>query len=710
MWPVITETIRILNESAIYLLLGFGLAGVMHVLFARSDRLTNLLRRRGSRSVILASLLGVPLPLCSCSVLPAGLALRKQGASRGATASFLISVPETDVVSILMTYGLLGPLMAIFRPLAALVTAIVTGQAMNWLERWIESAPPPPDAAPDQPADAESCAKSVPEDRPAGASDPPQNDVRRALRYGFVTFFDDIIGSLLIGIILGGVISAVLPQLGLDELAGGSIVTMLAMLLLAMPMYVCATSSTPIAVGLIVGGISPGAALVFLLAGPATNMASVIVLGKHLGKAALAVYLTCIAVISILMGLILDGLLATVDSPLVRVSPAPAEIAPGPIKIAAAVVFVLLSLASLRRIRAFHSVVTRVRTKTGLPVNTTGAAVGLIVIAIVCWLASGFFIVGPGERGVITRFGGITQANLQPGLHYHWPAPIGKQDIEKVTEIKRLELGFRSDLEGDASAYPLGPETEEMIDESWMLTGNEDIIDIKWVVHYRIRGTEDALLSYLYGIQGPDKLVRDAAESAIRTAVANRNIDTLLTVDRAEVERHTHHDLLQPRLDRCNAGVEVLSVKLRDVHAPPEVHAAFRDVASAAEDKETAQRQAEKYQEQITRSARGDAARRLAAARAQAVTLVERASGDANAFLKQLSAYRSAPDVTRLRLHFESLDEVLAPLNKYVNLIEDLEGGLDFWLVPRSAAVDVPNTQVTPRRNPLPPMFRETRP
>ncbi len=132
MTAVFSEIIKVLNESALYLLIGFALAGVLHVLFSRSERLTGLMSGRGPKSIALASLVGVPLPLCSCGVLPAALALRKKGAGRGATASFLISVPETDIISILLTYGLLGPLMAVARPVSALITAFSTGLVVVW--------------------------------------------------------------------------------------------------------------------------------------------------------------------------------------------------------------------------------------------------------------------------------------------------------------------------------------------------------------------------------------------------------------------------------------------------------------------------------------------------------------------------------------------------------------------------------------------------
>jgi HflK protein len=673
---VIVEIASIFNESAPYLLLGFALAGVLHIVLERSERFSRLLSERGSRSVILAAVLGAPIPLCSCGVLPAGLALRKSGATKGATASFLISVPETDIVSIVMTYGLLGPLMAVARPVAALITAMITGQTMNLADRWIERSDEP--SAPE--ADCEECGSE-----PA----PKWGKVRGALHYGFVKFFDDIVGSLILGLLVGGVITALLPRFELGTASGGSLLTMLAMLVVAMPMYVCATSSTPIAAGLVAGGLSPGAALVFLLAGPATNMASVVVLGKHLGRAALVVYLASIALVSVAMGLALDAVVAEATTPLFSVVPLPAAEVVSPLELVASILLAALMYLSLRRTRAFAHSVEAAGEALGAHLSPRGVKIAGVVIAAVVYLGSGFFVVEPGERGVATRFGRITKSDLLPGLHYHWPFPVGAEDIASVTQVKRIELGYRSQPNKSALDATTGG-TDAFDDESWMLTGNEDIIDIKWVVQYRVCNSKQSVLNYLYGINDQERLVRDAAESAVRAAVAGRNIDTLLTVDRAAVEAKAKDALLQPFLDRCSTGVEVIGVKLQDVHAPPDVHAAFRDVASAAEDKETSINTAYEYEERIVREAAGDAASRVAAAEAKATDIVERATGEGGAFIDELEAYRLNPDITRLRIRFETIDSVYGRLTKYVSLIPDLEGGLEFWMVPEQTGAPIP--------------------
>lgn len=669
MGSVAGKTIWILNESAAYLLIGFALAGVLHWLLSRSERFSRALATRGSKSVLLAALLGAPLPLCSCSVLPAGLALRKQGASKGATVSFLISVPETDVVSILITYGLLGPVMAVFRPIAALVTAIVTGLATNLADRWTT---PTPQHDPGEGA----CAPCAPDE----AYNPRKSAWWNMVHYGFVKFFDDIIGSLVFGLVLGGVITALLPTVGLERFAGHSLLSMLAMLVIGIPMYVCASSSTPIAVGLIAGGLSPGAALVFLLAGPATNTASLVVLLKHLGRAVVAVYLCSIAVISVLMGLWLDLLMTSPAAGRPAVSLPVPDASWGVVKTGSSIVFVILTVLSLRRTHGVDSVAKGLARWTGLRVSPKGLALAASGVALLLYAASGCFTVRPGERSVVTRFGRIVRSNLGPGLHYRWPYPIGRADTESIAEVRRVELGFRR--EGAPAGGRASAEFDRVMQgESWMLTGSEDIIDIKWAVQYRVEQSEAGLLAWLYGVDEPDRLVRNAAEAAIRAAVGCRAIDTLLTTERAAVELSIRDDHLRPALERCGAGVDVIEVSLLDVHAPPDVHNAFRDVASAAEEQMEIINTAYEYQERALRRAAGEAARRVFGAQGRAARATQLAEGESTAFLAQWTAYARNPDTTRSRMYLETVDAVFAHLRKYIHVPGEAGDGLNLWLI-----------------------------
>lgn len=299
---VLTAGWEILLDAAPFVLLGFFFAGVTRALL-RDETVARHLGNDGAASVIKAALLGIPLPLCSCGVLPAAAGLRRQGASRGATSAFLISTPETGLDSIAVSWALLDPLLTIFRPLAALFTAVVAGLLETW------SPPPPATVKGPQPLPmltpaAACCDDDVDEEDPTGMG----ARLRAGLRFAFGDLLRDIGPWLLLGVAVAAVITALIPAGFLESHLGGGLPTMLAMLLVGIPLYLCASASTPIAAALILKGLSPGAALVFLLAGPATNSATMIAVARLLGRRSLVLYLAAIAICSVLCGLLLDFL------------------------------------------------------------------------------------------------------------------------------------------------------------------------------------------------------------------------------------------------------------------------------------------------------------------------------------------------------------------------------------------------------------------
>lgn len=344
--------VAILADAAPYLLLGFALAGVLHVVLARFPGITARLTRPGRRSVLYGALIGVPMPLCSCSVLPAAMALRRDGASRGATASFLVSVPETDVVSILITYALIGPVMAVYRPLAAICSALATGIA-------VEASPASQNERVAVSAQADACCDDACA-APTMAKNAPW--WKRALRYGFVEIFDDIILQLLLGIAIAALLGVWLPQLHAGAASVGVAWQYLVMAAIGIPMYVCATASTPVAAGFIMGGVSPGAALVFLLAGPATNVASLVVLRAAFGVRFLVVYLVSIAATSVAAGVLFDRFAGDVVPR--RLAGSHAHDGVTPLQAAAIIVFLLLAVVSLWRIRALQRAAAGLRRLT----------------------------------------------------------------------------------------------------------------------------------------------------------------------------------------------------------------------------------------------------------------------------------------------------------------------------------------------------------
>lgn len=296
---IVVESWTVLTEMAPWLLLGFLVAGVFSVLISPAW-IERHLGRGGFLPVFKASLFGVPLPLCSCGVIPVSASMRRHGASRAATISFLLSTPQTGVDSIAATYAVLGPVIAVFRPLVALLTGLLGGAMVLLLG---ETDDP---AANGHRNGVKSCAEAC------CAADKPRNRALAALHYGLLTLPRDLFGALLLGTLIAGAIAALVPQGALQPYLGGGVVAMLAMMALGIPLYVCATGSVPIAAGFMYLGASPGAALAFLISGPATNAATLTTVWRLLGKRTALVYLASIALVAITAGLVLDGLFAAV--------------------------------------------------------------------------------------------------------------------------------------------------------------------------------------------------------------------------------------------------------------------------------------------------------------------------------------------------------------------------------------------------------------
>lgn len=308
----------VFGAMAPYLLLGFGVAGLLSVLIS-AEWVERHLGGSGFGQIVKASLFGVPLPLCSCGVIPVAASLRRHGASKGATTAFLLSTPQTGVDSIAVTYGLLGPFLAVVRPIAALVTGLFGGglvQAFNG-NGTVETggAKTDPDSA--------SCSDACCDDD----AKKDNSKIIRALHYGFVVLPRDIGRALVYGVLISGLIAAFVAPQALESYLGGGLLPMLAAMAIGIPLYVCATASTPIALGLIHAGLSPGAALVFLISGPATNSAALTTLWKILGRRAAILYLLTVVVASLATGLAVDGLIGAGGLPASALVPAASSIA-----------------------------------------------------------------------------------------------------------------------------------------------------------------------------------------------------------------------------------------------------------------------------------------------------------------------------------------------------------------------------------------------
>lgn len=307
------QILHLINEMSPFLLLGFLLAGIMHA-FIPGQIYSRYLARPSFSSVLYAALFGVPLPLCSCGVIPTAMSLRREGASKGAVASFLIATPQTGIDSIIATYSLMGLPFAIVRPIIAFLTALFGGQMINAVDRNHPSVEGNVEGGGVVDAGC-SCGHDHGQSHDhvhgdvSGRSHGFLAKMKEALSYAFLEMMEDIGKWLIVGLIVAGLITILVPDSFFEVFKDNSLASMLLVLVFSIPMYLCATGSIPIAVALMLKGLTPGAALVLLMAGPACNMASILVINKVMGRKTLITYLASIIIGAVGFGLGIDHLL-----------------------------------------------------------------------------------------------------------------------------------------------------------------------------------------------------------------------------------------------------------------------------------------------------------------------------------------------------------------------------------------------------------------
>ena len=259
-------------------------------------------------SVLRAAVLGTPLPLCSCSVLPAAIEMRRSGASKGSTVSFLIATPENGADSIAVSYALLGPFFTVVRPIAAIVTAMVAGVMTEVIVKDDEKKG---EVKEEEKVAASSCCSSDEDEggRCCGGGDAKEGErgnlLVRIVKYAFLDLYRDLAFWMIVGLVIAAVVQAFVPAEKLTEVGSG-LGAMLVMLVVGVPLYICATASTPLAAAMLLAGVSPGSALVFLLAGPATNVGSLAIIRREIGNVATGIYLVSLAVCTLGAGLLMD--------------------------------------------------------------------------------------------------------------------------------------------------------------------------------------------------------------------------------------------------------------------------------------------------------------------------------------------------------------------------------------------------------------------
>jgi membrane protease subunit HflK len=278
----------------------------------------------------------------------------------------------------------------------------------------------------------------------------------------------------------------------------------------------------------------------------------------------------------------------------------------------------------------------------------------ILVLVIVLYLASGIFVVAPDEQGVIRRFGKFVRIE-SPGLNYHLPYPIETVVTPAVTQVKRIEIGFRSIINDQSTRY------QEIPDEALMLTGDENIVSADAIVQYKIKDP----VSYLFNIILPEETVKNAAEATLRQVIGERKIDEALTVGKYEIQEKTKK-LLQDLLDSYKSGIFVVAVQLQDVNPPKEVQEAFKDVASAKEDKSKYINQAQGYENDLIPKARGEAVQITKEAEGYKIERIKKAEGDVAKFNNILTEYKKDEYITQARLYLETMEEILPNMNKVI--------------------------------------------
>jgi HflK protein len=337
----------------------------------------------------------------------------------------------------------------------------------------------------------------------------------------------------------------------------------------------------------------------------------------------------------------------------------------------------------------------RIAKHTGMLLTARSLASASAGLLALLWLTSGFFMVEPSEVGMRLRFGRVVASDLGPGWHFRLPWPFESHHLVAHDRVQRLEFGVLGALSREAATraqirgrptFGSGPapdqasgiwfQKEMAPEDPSLLTGDSNLIDLRSAVQYRIK---DAL-AFAYNIAEPDTVLRSTILSALRGVVATHAIDAVYTSAREEIERSTR-EAAQAMLDRCQAGIEILTVRLLYVHPPEAVHDAFRDVASAQEDKLRTINLANVFSVEKINEAKGEAATMTEGAVAYKEQRIKAAQGDAIAFALRLEAYKHAPELTKFRLQIETLEEVLPGVRKFVRPGTGEVKDVDMWLL-----------------------------
>ena len=735
------------------LLLGLFLAGLIHVFISR-DAVLRWLRRDSLGSVASSAAVGVPMPLCSCSVVPVVAEMRRKGASRSACMSFLITAPETGADSILVTNAFFGPVAAVVRPVISFITGVTAGIFCIGMIRDDGSAGPDPardehrehDHGHDHhghdhhghdhhghdhhghdhghktliPGDDDcyispttlkaffvawlsrmndgigqarsmnwvkpnfyreflSVPKAVEAPREDGGRDLSGLSFsvvcKHILRYGFVEVADDILFALLVGVILGGVLYLVIP----DDLMAYEHARWLAypvMVLVGIPLYICASASTPIAAALVAKGFSPGAALIFLMTGPATNTGTIAIVASQFGARFASVYVGSVVAVTVALGIAVDLIMIAFGLSLAvnldaSDSPALAMLQwAGALSLFALMLWrfragalksgyedLLLNLRPLSGpMKQWWARMTRGAPFRGIlnPRSRAGATVWLSLVAV--FLISGFMVVRPGEVGYGRLFGAVAWRDLPPGLHYLAPWPFVRVDKWPVREVKSVTTG-------QAGEY---------------LTGDVNLMSVSLNVQYRVSDP----FFYHYRVANPEQVISDNVRKELRRFVAGRTLDNLLNVERPLLQAHIE-DVFEKRLSGGDTAVldaiELVKVNLLSVNPVDGAMNAFREVSSSQDDRERIIVNAQRLTVSLIPRAHGNATYEVQQAKGEATRRTVTSAAESDAIRLVARAVREAPDVLHNMLWREKLETSLAGRSKIIVPNEETLNKVALW-------------------------------
>lgn len=689
---------KIVLESAPYVMFGLYIAGLIQM-FLSADRVTRHLGGNDLRSVMMATLVGAPLPLCSCSVVPAAVELRRKGASKGATTAFLISTPETGVDSIGITYALLDPIMTVMRPLAAIVTSISAGSVVNLMVRlkWVPASEsedasarstqadaccaPTPDAAatvtqPEHEAHHDHGHEHAHHDHdhthvsPGSNASLPSKFIG-AGRYAFGPLLADLTPWFLLGFVISGLIEVVVPPDFFGTVVPHGIWAILLMLVIGAPMYICATASTPVAAALIAKGLEPGAALVLMLAGPATSIGSMFIVSSLLGRVVFVTYVLTIALCAVVFGLAVNEIYLIRDVDLGRIVREGGAADLGWGSVLAAIVFGAALLIHAWRQNALATFEDKLASWGALP-SRRFLRYALAFLLIGTWCLSGLSVAGPGETGFVTRFGKVVETIRGPGYSVHLPYPIDRFETVATGLVDRVVVGGEESAPQEIGGMVLPMDAESSSDQIECVTGDEKLLLVSYTVHYHALDAYE----WRFAIRDVPALVTASSQAAIRRMVGRRSMDEHL-IERREPLEHETRGYLQESLSQVSSGIEVLDVNLEYIHAPSQVHFAYRDVASSLEDKQTAVKNGEAYEKEWLAQTRGEAEKMVEKAEGERTAKVAQANGAVAAFLA-LSKVAAEDAASQVRVR----DQLL------------LRSQLRAWIKPALTALLAKNVQV----------------